>query len=86
MKTGAIVYVLGKENQNENFDLEEAVRSLNIKADRVEIVSSTSGHFDIMDAWWLLTTKGMKKIVCMLAEVVYHSKIELTGRELRLCG
>jgi len=86
MKTGAIVYVLGKENQNENFDLEEAVRSLNIKADRVEIVSSTSGHFDVMDAWWLLTTKGMKKIVCILAKVVNHSKIELTGRELRLCG
>ncbi|MBC8461822.1 MAG: hypothetical protein H8D67_27945 [Deltaproteobacteria bacterium] len=86
MKTGAIVYVLGKENQNENFDLEEAVRSLNIKADRVEIVSSTSGHFDVMDAWWLLTTKGMKKIVCMLAEVVNHSKIEITGSELRLCG
>ena len=86
MKTGAIVYVLGKENHYGNIDLEEAVRSLKIKADRVEIVSSTSGHFDIMDAWWLLTTKGMKKIICMLAEVGDQSAIKLTGREMRLCG
>ena len=38
--------------------MEEAVRRLDIKADRVE-----------MDAWWMLITKGMKLIVCMLAAV-----------------
>ena len=29
--------------------------------------------------WWLLTVKGMKKIVCMLAGVTGNA-------ELRLCG
>jgi 3-mercaptopyruvate sulfurtransferase SseA len=86
MKTGVIVYVVGGEGLYDDLDMEKAVKKLNINADRVEVVSARSAHFDVMDAWWLLTTKGMKKIVCMLAEVVNHSKINLTGRELRLCG
>jgi len=87
MKTGVIVYVAGGESIiYEDFDMIGAVRSLSIKADRVEVVSPTAGHFDVMDAWWMLITKGMKLIVCMLAEVNNNSEVRLTGRELRLCG
>ena len=53
MKTGVIVYVVGKENIEKDFDMTEAVKNLKIRADKVEIVSSISGHFDVMDAWWL---------------------------------
>ncbi len=84
MKTGAIIYVIGKEN-DKDFDVKEAVKNLKIEADKVEIVSSRSGHFDIMDAWWSLTAKGMKRIVCMIAEIVNDSDIKLTGREIQLC-
>lgn len=84
MKTGAIIYVIGKEN-DKDFDVKEAVENLKIEADKVEIVSSRSGHFDIMDAWWSLTAKGMKRIVCMIAEIVNDSDIKLTGREIQLC-
>jgi len=42
-------------------------------------------HFDIMDAWWSLTAKGMKRIVCMIAEINNGSDIRLTGREIQLC-
>ena len=83
MKTGAIVYVTGGDDQD-NFDVDEAVRELKIKADRVEVVLSISSHFDIMDAWWLLTAKGMKQIVCLLATIKDRSELVLTGRELRL--
>ena len=86
MKMGVIVCVVGKESLDDTIDLEEAGKKLNIKADRVEVVSSMDGNFDVMDAWWLLTVKGMKLIVCMIAEVVDHSELRLTGRELRLCG
>ena len=85
MKTGAIIYVIGEEKVDNDFDLNKAVISLKIKADKVEIVSSRSGHFDIMDAWWALNTKGMKRIVCMIAEIINGSDIRLTGRELQLC-
>ena len=67
-------------------NMEDVVKSLDIEADRVETVFGRSLHFDVMDAWWRLTAKGMKKIVCMLAEVTNDSKFRLTGRELRLCG
>jgi hypothetical protein len=86
MKTGVIVYIVGGEGPYDDFDMEEAVRRLNINADRVEVVFSRSSNFDVMDAWWLLVAKGMKLIVCMLAEVVNCSKLKLTGTELRLCG
>ena len=84
MKTGAIIYVIGKEN-DKDFDVIKAVKNLKIEADKVEIVSSRSGHFDIMDAWWSLTAKGMKRIVCMIAEIINGSDIRLTGREIQLC-
>ena len=70
----------------DDLDMEEAVRKLDIKADGVETVFGRSPHFDVMDAWWRLTAKGMKKIVCMLAEATNDSELRLTGRELRLCG
>ena len=86
MKTGVIVYVLGGEGLYDGLDVEAAIRGLDIPAGRVEVVSAGSDDYDVMDAWWLLMAKGMKSVVCMLAEVVNHSKLRLTGRELRLCG
>ena len=86
MKTGVIVYVVGREHPYGAFDEKRAVKDLGIKADRVEVVFSGEDHFDIMDAWWLLTVKGMQKIVCMIGEIVNHSNLRLTGRELRFCG
>ena len=86
MKTGVIVYIVGGEGSYDDFDMKEAIRRLNINADRVEVVFSRSSHFDIMHAWWMLTEKGMKLIVCMVAEVVNRSQLTLTGQELRLCG
>ena len=86
MKTGVIIYVVGKESLNDAIDFEEASKNLNIKADMVEVVTNIDGNFDVMHAWWLLTVKGMKLIVCMIAEVINHSQLKLTGKELRLCG
>jgi len=86
MKTEVILYVVGRESLNDTIDFEEAGKQIDIKADRVEVVSSMDGNFDVMDAWWLLTVKGMKLIVCMIAEVVDNLELRLTGRELRLCG
>ena len=86
MRTGVIVYVVQGENVGQAFDMEKAVRRLSLKADRIEVVSSMENNFDIMHAWWMLTVKGMKLIVCMIAEVVNRSQLKLTGRELRLCG
>jgi hypothetical protein len=86
MKTGVIVYLVGKKSLDDAIDFEEAEKKLRIKADRVEVVSSVDGNYDVMDAWWLLTAKGMKRIICMIAEVINRSEFKLTGQELRLCG
>jgi len=86
MKTGVIVYLVGRKSLDDTIDFEEAKKRLKITADRVEVVSSVDGNYDVMDAWWLLTAKGMKRIICMIAEVINRSEFRLTGRELRLCG
>jgi len=86
MKTGVIVYIVGKKSLDDEIDFEEAKKRLKIKADRIEVVSSIGGNHDVMDAWWLLTAKGMKRIICMIAEVINRSEFRLTGQELRLCG
>ena len=86
MKTGIIVYVSGASVDQADFDIIEAASRLDIHADRVETVLGSSPCFDVMDAWWKLTTKGMKKVVCQFAEVTDNHQLRLTGRELRLCG
>ena len=86
MKTGVILYIVGGEDPYDGLDLEQAVNGLNLEADRVEAVYSRSSNFDVMDAWWSLTAKGMKQIVCKTAEIANGSRLRLTGRELRLCG
>ena len=85
MKTGIIVYVTG--NDERNFDETEAAKHLDVNADNVEFVfSGQESCFDLWDAWRNMTAKGMKRIVCMAAEVIGSSRIRLTGRELQLCG
>ncbi|OQX63084.1 MAG: hypothetical protein B5M56_04235 [Desulfococcus sp. 4484_241] len=86
MKTGVILYVTGADGPENDLDVMQMARNLNIGADRLETVVSTSSCFDVMDAWWKLTAKGMKRIVCMFAEVTDGRHLRLTGRELRLCG
>jgi len=86
MQTGVIVYIVDAEVMGDDFDIDQAIKRLDLKADRVEVVSPHVGHFDVMDACWLLMAKGMKLVVCMLAQIESHSKLKLSGCEFRLCG
>ncbi|GEM_PF-309158 len=86
MKTGIIVYVLGNQLHEENFDEKKAVRDMDVKADKVELVFSGEKNFDVSDAWWKLTSKGMNRIVCRYGEIAGCSEIRLKDRELQLCA
>ena len=86
MKTGVIVYVVGSQGKLTNSEYEDLARTLDIRADRVEVVTSSEGDLGVLDVWWRLTAKGMNRIVCVIAEMTQKSQLRLTGRELRLCG
>ena len=86
MKTGVVLYIAGSEKVNDDFDFENAIKKLEIKADMIEVVSQKIGHFDVMDAWWLMLAKGMKRIVVSIAKVINNSELKLIGREIQLCG
>ena len=86
MKTGLIVYVVGTEPVDWDADSHSrAIRQSN-RADLVEIITVKSGHFDILDAWWSLLTRGMKRIVCIIGEFTPSGNLTLKGRKLCLCG
>ena len=86
MKTGLIVYVVGDDVLEQTTDLEREVKKLEFDADRVELVSRSAGHFDVLDAWWFLTTKGMNRILCAIGELTASGGLQLTGRVLHLSG
>jgi len=50
MKTGVIVYLVGKQSLDDEIDFEQVKKRLKIRADRVEVVSSIGGNYDVMDA------------------------------------
>ncbi|MCD6562000.1 MAG: hypothetical protein J7L16_09630 [Deltaproteobacteria bacterium] len=86
MKKGTILYVVNCESDYDENDIKKAVNNLQIDADLIETVYSRSDNYDVMDAWWALTRRGMKEIICRFAEITINSGLKLTGRELRLCG
>jgi hypothetical protein len=86
MKSGLIIYVVGKEPPEWDVAHEVMTVKNNTKVDSVEIITANTGHFDVSDAWWSLLAKGMKKITCMIGEFSPGGNLTLTGRELHLCG
>lgn len=76
----------GDQDESSNSDSEDFAGTLDIRADRVEVVTSSEGDSDVMDVWWRLTAKGVNRIVCVIAEMTQKSQFRLTGYELRLCG
>lgn len=86
MKTGVIIYLSGGESKKCKADPEKTLKKMTTGADRVEVITATSGHFDISDAWRDLTTKGMQRIFCRVAQCTDTGELKLTDRTLRLCG
>jgi len=86
MKTGTIIYVAGGKPEGCKSDAMEIIKKMEPESDRIEIISPDSGHFDISDAWWLLISKGMHRIICKSARYTEAGNIQFTGHELRLCG
>ncbi len=85
MKTGIIVYFTGVL-EGSVADLQDRLKLDGVSADRIEVIAQNTGHFDISDAWWALTAKGMQRIICMAADMTRMGDVRFTGRELRLCG
>ena len=86
MKTGAILYVMGQTEIDEEIDTSAVIKNLGIEADKVAIVSATSGYEDIQDAWWMLLARGMKRVLCFSVATQDGATFRLAGQPLRLCG
>ncbi|NNF98214.1 MAG: hypothetical protein HKM93_02460 [Desulfobacteraceae bacterium] len=84
MKTGLIVYITGKPDSR--ITATQILNKLSVAADCIEVITHNSGHFDISNAWWALTAKGMHRIVCRTARMNASGDISLSDKELRLCG
>jgi hypothetical protein len=85
MKTGLIVYVVGREPARWDAVSETKTIKQISQADRVEIISAQWGHFDVLDAWWSLLTGGMKRVICAIGEFTPNGHLTLQDRKLCLC-
>ena len=86
MKTGVILYVVGENPMGETTDIETEIKKLEPKTARVAVVAKNDGYFDISEAWWALTVKGMQRIICMVGEINAAGVLQMKNRTLRLCG
>lgn len=86
MKRGLIVYTAGEAPASWTVDNERIVKNAIPGVEAVEIITSQTGHFDVMDAWWFLKARGMAHVECKIAIFTEDGKLKDTGRTLRLCG
>ena len=86
MKTGVILYLVGDNPMGESADVGKEIKKLAPETERVEVVAKDEGHFDISEAWWALTVKGMRRIICMVGEITETGTLQMKNRTLRLCG
>jgi hypothetical protein len=68
MKSGLIVYLTGKTELPEGFDLLGQCREMGFTADRAELVGSRQGFFEVNDAWYHLFTRGYGDIRLLVAQ------------------
>ena len=86
MKRGVIIYTAGEAPMSWTEDMERRVKSSVTGAEAVEIITTRTGHFDVLDAWWSLKSKGMAHIECKMSIFTEDGELKDTGRALRLCG
>ena len=86
MKSGLIIYVAGNAPESWTEDNEVPIKNAESKADLIEIITTKTGHFEIIDAWRELITRGMSSVTCKLACFNDSGNVEMTSKTLRLCG
>ncbi len=85
MKSGLIVYLTGGAELPEGFDLLSHCREMGFTADRVELVGSRQGFYEVNDAWHYLFTKGFGDIKLLVAQAeqnclqAVHPPVRLSG-------
>jgi hypothetical protein len=86
VKRGVIIYTAGEAPASWTEEQEKLVKKSVVGAEAVEIITTKTGHFDILDAWWSLKTRGMAHIECKMAIFTKDGELKETGSALRLCG
>ena len=85
MKSGLIVYLTGGAELPEDFDLVSRCREMGFTADRVELVGSGQGFYEVNDAWHHLFTKGYGDIKLLVARAD-HNCLQPVHPPVRLSG
>ena len=86
MKRGVIIYTAGEAPTSWTEEKERFVKGSIAGAQAVEIITTRTGYFDVLDAWWSLNAKGMDYIECQLAMFTENGELNDMGRTLRLSG
>jgi len=86
LKRGVIIYTTGEAPVFWTDDNERVLKRSIPGVEAVEIITTRTGHYDVMDAWRSLQTMGMAHVECRMATFTENGELRDTGRVLRLCG
>ena len=78
-----LLFASGEAPPDWSEEKEAAVKQIVSEADEIEIITSRTGHFDVMDAWYSLLVKSINHIVCRMAGFSISGELVLTGQA---CG
>ncbi len=85
MRSGLIVYLVGEGELPEGFDLASCCKEIGFPADRVALVGSRQGFFEVDEAWHYLFTQGYGDIKLLVAQTdqkylrPLHPLVRLSG-------
>ena len=85
MRSGLIVYLVGEGELPEGLELAGLCKEMGFPADRVELVSSRQGFFEVEEAWHYLFTKGYGNIKLLVAQTDQNC-LQPLHPLVRLCG
>ncbi len=84
MKTGVIFYVKASCDLGDIEEIKKQLKEHFPEVDEVEVALPPESEEDMWQAWWKLTTKGMKRIFLRFVEIGEGSV--KTGKEMKLVG
>ena len=85
MKTGVIFYVKANCDVEDIEEIKKQLKDSFPDVDEVEVALPPESEEDMWQAWWRLTTKGMKRILLRFVEIGEGRNFK-TGKEMKLVG
>ncbi|MDD3581989.1 MAG: hypothetical protein PHW74_13330 [Desulfobacca sp.] len=86
MKRGVIIYIADSDNLAEDFDFPKALANLDYQGDRMGVVSSKEGYFDVHEAFYSMIINGCGRVSLIVAQAETGNRLKRLTPPVHLLG